>query len=298
MEQEDVGSSATRIYVSGLPPSMTKDQIWSHFTATGKYTVTDAHVIPDRRMAFVGFSSHDQANSAVHYFNKSFVRMSKISVTLAKPVQVKRDGNGQAVPVSERVSRKRKRHIHDEGKEPLREPTFQRPGKEPAPIDRQPPPKPAREPQDDPLEEKDSRPQRQPNEGGTDDSVTADAPKSDMDWLRGKTNRTLDLVDETENTFENENDRPLPIQVEDEVSTRTAEDSASIRNQQASAEETEDQDSHEIEPPSVSIPNARLFIRNLPFNTQEGDLRAVFAPYGRISEVSVSPMDYFYFAIL
>src|ERR1700761_322541 len=102
--EENEDSSVTRIYVTGLPPSTTKEQVRTHFAATGKYTITDAHVIPDRRIAFVGFSNHDQAKSAVQYFNRTFVRMSKISVELAKPVQVKRGEKGQAVPVSEKAS--------------------------------------------------------------------------------------------------------------------------------------------------------------------------------------------------
>src|ERR1700761_7850110 len=114
-EDDDGLSITTRIYVSGLPPSTTSEQVRSHFAASGKYTVTDAHFIPDRRIAFVGFSNHEDAKQAVQYFNRTFVRMSKISVTLAKPVQVRRDAHGQAVPVSERSSRKRKRNARDDG---------------------------------------------------------------------------------------------------------------------------------------------------------------------------------------
>ncbi|EXJ62242.1 hypothetical protein A1O7_02675 [Cladophialophora yegresii CBS 114405] len=263
-------SSVTRIYVSGLPPSTTKDQVRSHFAARGKYTVTDAHVIPDRRMAFVGFSTNEQAKSAVQYFNKSFVRMSKISVTLAKPVQVRRDEKGQAVPVSERGSRKRKRHVQDDGEHTRQPPISQ-------------PTKPATEASSKlgaesktVLEEEEPRSQEQPLEEELGDNDAPEAPRSDMDWLRRKTNRTLDLVDETETG----KDRSKALHPE-VVDTRTADTTVA----EIKAGETDDQDTEPLQEPSIPVPNARLFVRNLPFDTQEDDLRAVFAPFGRISEV-------------
>jgi RNA recognition motif-containing protein len=38
-------------------------------------------------MGFVGFKSHDAAQEAVKYFNKTFLKMSKISVDIARPVR-------------------------------------------------------------------------------------------------------------------------------------------------------------------------------------------------------------------
>lgn len=74
----------TRVFVSGLPPSCSNDQLRSHFA--GRFQVTDAHVLPKRRMGFVGFKSNDAATQAVKYFNRTYMKMSKISVDLARPV--------------------------------------------------------------------------------------------------------------------------------------------------------------------------------------------------------------------
>lgn len=72
------------MFVSGLPPSCSNDQLRSHFA--GRFQVTDAHVLPKRRMGFVGFKSNEVAKEAASYFNRTYMKMSKISVDLARPV--------------------------------------------------------------------------------------------------------------------------------------------------------------------------------------------------------------------
>ncbi|KAJ5278782.1 Multiple RNA-binding domain-containing protein 1 [Penicillium angulare] len=77
----------TRVFVSGLPPTCSNDQLRNHFAA--RFQVTDAHVMPKRRMGFVGFKSSEAAQDAVKYFNKTFLKMSKISVDIARPIDSK-----------------------------------------------------------------------------------------------------------------------------------------------------------------------------------------------------------------
>ncbi|KAI5287632.1 Multiple RNA-binding domain-containing protein 1 [Ascosphaera aggregata] len=74
----------TRVFVSGLPPTFTDDDLRKHFAS--RHEVTDAHVLPKRRIGFVGFKTHANAQDAVNYFNKTFCRMSRIAVELARPV--------------------------------------------------------------------------------------------------------------------------------------------------------------------------------------------------------------------
>lgn len=76
--------TSTRVFVSGLPPTCSNDQLRNHFAT--RFQVTDAHVLPKRRMGFVGFKDHEAAQNAVKYFNKTFLKMSKISVDIARPV--------------------------------------------------------------------------------------------------------------------------------------------------------------------------------------------------------------------
>lgn len=63
---------------------MTDEDFKIHFSK--KYKVTDAKLFQRRRIGYVGFETPEQAASAVKYFNKSFIRMSKIFVELAHNV--------------------------------------------------------------------------------------------------------------------------------------------------------------------------------------------------------------------
>lgn len=74
---------SSRIFVKGLPPTMTEADFKKHF---GKYEVTDARLFPQRRIGYVGYKSPEDAQKAVKYFNRTFIRMSKIGVELARPV--------------------------------------------------------------------------------------------------------------------------------------------------------------------------------------------------------------------
>lgn len=76
----------TRVFVNGLPRNLTSQELSKHFST--HHGVTDAHVMPKRRMGFVGFETQEAAEAAVKYFNRSFIRMSRISVDMALPVCV------------------------------------------------------------------------------------------------------------------------------------------------------------------------------------------------------------------
>jgi RNA recognition motif-containing protein len=83
-QPQDTIMESTRVFVSGLPPTFSNDQLRKHFAS--RFQVTDAHVLPKRRIGFVGLKTHEAAKEAAKYFNKTYVKMSKISVDIAKPV--------------------------------------------------------------------------------------------------------------------------------------------------------------------------------------------------------------------
>ncbi|KAK3336946.1 hypothetical protein B0T19DRAFT_437650 [Cercophora scortea] len=76
---------SSRIYVKNLPPAISEADFRKHFSAEGR-EVTDVKLIPRRRIGFVGYKSHEDAARAVKYFNRTFIRMSRIGVDLATPI--------------------------------------------------------------------------------------------------------------------------------------------------------------------------------------------------------------------
>ena len=77
--------NSSRIFVRGLPPNLTVEEFRKHFARQSD--ITDSKFISHRRIGYVGYKSHDEAAKAVKYFNKSFIRMSRIIVELARPVR-------------------------------------------------------------------------------------------------------------------------------------------------------------------------------------------------------------------
>jgi multiple RNA-binding domain-containing protein 1 len=76
--------ASSRIFIKGLPPTISEDEFKKHFSA--KHEITDAKLISHRRIGYVGYKTPEDAAKAVKYFNRSFIRMSKIGVEIARPV--------------------------------------------------------------------------------------------------------------------------------------------------------------------------------------------------------------------
>lgn len=65
---------------------MTADEFRRHFAKQS--SITDARLIPHRRIGYVGYKTHEDAARAVKYHNKSFINMSRIHVELARSVRL------------------------------------------------------------------------------------------------------------------------------------------------------------------------------------------------------------------
>ncbi|KAJ6442958.1 multiple RNA-binding domain-containing protein 1 [Purpureocillium lavendulum] len=77
--------ATSRLFVKGLPPNITEADFRKHFSA-GNREVTDVKLIPQRRIGYVGYKTPEDASKAVKYFNRSYIRLSKISVEPAKAI--------------------------------------------------------------------------------------------------------------------------------------------------------------------------------------------------------------------
>ena len=126
------------------------------------------------------------------------------------------------------------------------------------------------------------------------ESETEAAPVSDMDWLRSKTSRLLGLLDEEEQAeFDQKKvDEPAKSQspIADESRNAAIE---KIPSQPPTNDEEDDGDDAAAETTPEQNANidlirasARLFARNLSYEMTEADLQPLFAPFGKLEEVS------------
>lgn len=77
---------SSRIFIRGLPPNMNADQFQRHFSKQS--SITDARLIPHRRIGYVGYKTPEDATKAMKYHNKSFINTSRIQVELARSVRL------------------------------------------------------------------------------------------------------------------------------------------------------------------------------------------------------------------
>ena len=70
--------------MKGLPPNLSFDDFKTHFSK--QFAITDAKLLSQRRIGYVGYQTHEDATRAVKYYNRSFIRMSKVTVELARSV--------------------------------------------------------------------------------------------------------------------------------------------------------------------------------------------------------------------
>ncbi|KHJ36365.1 putative pre-rrna processing protein [Erysiphe necator] len=76
--------ASSRIFIKGLPPTITAEEFKEHFSKIA--TVTDAKLIPHRRIGYIGYPTQEDAAKSIKYFNRTFIRMSKILVEIAQPI--------------------------------------------------------------------------------------------------------------------------------------------------------------------------------------------------------------------
>lgn len=268
---------ASRIFVRSLPPSINEDDFRSHFSQRFPSSITDIKLFPQRRIGYVGLRTPEDAQSAIKYFNKTFIRMSRIAVELATAPDIRttptaRKATPAKVLQEEPVGAKRKRAEADDHADKRMKAALGEEGVDAAqPVDP--------EKQESPVD----------GEAHAQSQQEQQPPTSDIDWMRSKTSRLLGLVDDEE---EEKHNHP---------STEVLAAPSSEQTRQRPASE---QPSQQPTPPPEGLENTavtinedvnstedqirqtgRLFLRNLPYTTQEEDLRKVFASKGSLEEV-------------
>ncbi|EOD47853.1 putative pre-rrna processing protein [Neofusicoccum parvum UCRNP2] len=340
--------ASSRIFVRGLPPTLNEAEFRKHFAQ--RDAVTDAKLLSHRRIGYVGYKTPEAAEKAVKYFNKTFIRMSRIGVELARPVddapqpKNRKRAPTAALPVADNDSKesrstvesslKRKRGVDDtvEADPKLKEfLEVMKPASknktwangdmqvdQAAVADESSKVEPvhvAEAESDDEYQTVQKKPKRaesvpvaetadvntpatQPSgeSSHTDEQADEEAeqqvdtePMTDADWLRSRTSRTLDVVDDDEELAH----RPKPSQKEVSSASEDGKQEAESDTQapassgDAAADKTEAQVSSDVD---AIHRTGRLFLRNLSYEVSEDDLRGHFGSFGTLQEVHV-PLD-------
>ena len=103
---------------------------------------------------------------------------------------------------------------------------------------------------------------------------------TDNDWLRAKTSRILDLVDEA------------PLNARSAGAGPEERKAESAANQDVERSDLPDLSTN-LDPPATHgslSSSGRLFVRNLPYSATESDIESLFSKYGRLEEVR---LEYF-----
>ncbi|KAF4553496.1 RNA recognition motif-containing protein 2 [Elsinoe fawcettii] len=323
---------ASRIFVSGLPPSLTPTEFKKHFSTQG--AVTDTKLFPERRIGYVGYTSPQEAEKAVKYFNRTFIRMSKLAVELARPITARTPAQHAEPTVTRQQTSpdgsknlKRKRGSDSKMEDPkLREylevmqkgsnsavhgtDTLQKEGPVIMPdenpseddvqvISRTKKVRPNQELAADQSVDP-TTPQQQTEEEAEDIPRTdienhtnnlTSAPSTDADWLRSRTNRTLDLEaganfdsvmkDAQTEVLEQSN---KVLQAEQDSSNATAPNKEEETNEATAVDASEPLNGTEIKIRESS----RLYLRNLSYGTTEDDLRGLLSGHGELAEVHLA----------
>lgn len=348
---------SSRIFVRGLPPKFTEDDVRKHFA---KFPVTDVKFFPHRRIGYVGYKTPEDAAKAVKYFNKTFIKLTKIHAEIARPVslpaatstvrsradmlqisdkelpkprwQQKAERivpkNDEFIPLREENVLKRKREeaeqdpklkefleayvppsktnmwadadaaigsapvAADEPREDVVVPAddsdddYQVIAKKVKTVEEPRDVSLARAPTPEPIsthkDADDGADKSDVMEGVQDAPVAEQGPVTDDDWLRSRTNRVLDLVEDDEMPSAA---APAPVLAPElPVSKRDLPEPAVEQRKASPPAETQ------VDPAAPSEEDkiretGRLYLRNLHFDVTEDDLRTHFSKYGSLEEV-------------
>ncbi|KAL6706377.1 Multiple RNA-binding domain-containing protein 1 [Coniothyrium glycines] len=326
---------SSRIFVRGLPPKFTEDDVRKHFA---RFPITDVKFFPHRRIGYVGYKTPEDAAKAVKYFNKTFIKLTKINAEIARPIADKELPKSRRQQKFERNAPKSDDYVPPRAENDLkrkRDEAEQDPKLKEFLEVYQPPSKTSLwtngETQGvDPIADvHDAVPQvAVPGDESDDDyqvitkkpkiavetetfaesapdpilaapvqtgeevddvqtaTATADrGPVSDADWLRSRTNRVLELVEDDEVL---PTQSSAPKQPSPQPETESLPDEAQIPQveTQSAAKEEPGDDPTSAEEEQIRE-TGRLYLRNLHFDVTEDELREQFSKSGAIEEVHV-----------
>jgi len=319
-------TASSRIFVRNLPPNITDAEFRAHFsgskpkgksapTSSGqpfKGILTDAKLIPHRRIGYVGYKSPEDAEAAAAFFDRTYIRLSRVTVELAKPY-------GAQDLEDDRMKRARKRRGDNEDRDGKRicvddgkpdgtstaQPTPLDPkldeylqvmggkkgkawanGQDPslasaAQADEIMPLVEEVESEEEDAYEMVSKPAvPRPSDVSTEPEVPlAQQPVSDLDWLRS-------VTIPSNNAEAASDDNALLASGEPGANIGVATDSIATGS---TPKPTTGAAHQEPTPISTIEKTGRLFFRNLPYATNAEELEELLKPFENLEEVSFKP---------
>ncbi|RYO67168.1 Multiple RNA-binding domain-containing protein 1 [Alternaria arborescens] len=339
---------SSRIFVRGLPPKFSEDDVRRHFGSL-KLPVTDVKYFPHRRIGYVGYKTPEDAAKAVKYFNKTFIKLTKIYAEIARPIADKELPKSRrqqklekSAPTSDEyrpqrqendLKRKREEAEQDPKLKEFLE-VYQPPSKTSiwangdtqlndtsvAPADEAVPevavpedesddeyqviskkPKIAEEaaavaadPQPTATEASATELQAEVSNGGDamEDVQVAPAaeqgPVSDADWLRSRTNRVLELVEDDE-APSNATVATVPQETAPQTHVTAAPSPGVVEAQPELQPQSEEQPDNAAAPDEEDKirETGRLYLRNLHYEVTEDEIKEQFSKHGALEEVHV-----------
>lgn len=295
----------SRIIVKNLPPYTDNEALKKHFSQKGK--VTDVKLMrtttgKSRRFAFLGFQNASMANDSAEYFNNSFIDTFKITVELAKaagdvslpkawrminreesndnkeePVEQVAPAPSTAIPKSQ--DDKFQEYL-DVMKPRVKAKSWANDGSVTM-LENAAPSSTAQEAVDQDMNEvnamaseSSSSDARQeeivpiPEASNDDSAIARDERLSDMDYLRARMKRRL-----AGDSRPIEQPEPSSEEQETESTAGTKRKADEMDQESAKAEQILD--------------NGRLFVRNLPYDCTEEQLKETFEHFGPVAEVRI-----------
>ncbi|KAB2107045.1 Multiple RNA-binding domain-containing protein 1 [Alternaria gaisen] len=339
---------SSRIFVRGLPPKFSEDDVRRHFGSL-KLPVTDVKYFPHRRIGYVGYKTPEDAAKAVKYFNKTFIKLTKIYAEIARPIADKELPKSRrqqklekSAPTSDEyrpqrqendLKRKREEAEQDPKLKEFLE-VYQPPSKTSiwangdtqlndtsvAPADEAVPevavpedesddeyqviskkPKIAEEPaavaaNPQPTAAEASATELQAEVAGGANAMedvqgapaVEQGPVSDADWLRSRTNRVLELVEDDE-AQSNATVATVPQETAPQTHVTAAPSPGVVEAQSELQPQAEEQPDNAAAPDEEDKirETGRLYLRNLHYEVTEDEIKEQFSKHGALEEVHV-----------
>ncbi|KAL0490442.1 RNA-binding protein 19 [Acrasis kona] len=262
--EQDNDDNNTRIIVKGLPKHLTNPQFLKHFQKMGE--VTDAKIMytksgESRCFGFVGFKKPEQAKRAIKQTDNTFINMSKIFVSFAKPY--KDESIDRPWSKYSEGSSQNKRYVKEKQERQQKKATV---------SDKQ---------VKDFLGDADDE-----NVPKDKFSFWSNDIEAEDTTKQPRVDDNGDEMDQDDEEEEEDQDEPSKKKTKKKAEKNVSD----LDYLKSKIVDNLDQDEINDDDDDDAIDEGRLFVYNLSYSTSEDELLHLFKPFGEVSEIHI-PID-------